>query len=224
MSLNATNLFEDTETTLLPCSESFWRSLFALFVLQGAPEAPEDFAVPIHVKKPGGGPAPWYKKRFTASEFAPGRISLADVAVEPTAPQTQKFLTKMCGGSSHPSFGIRPDILIRGRGAGPAFTFIESKTSTGLQANQIENYCAILAELDRKGHPAELLLLASIGMSNALDGQVVYLQGRLGTSFGLILWETVLSLMVERGFRIPGVDVQTWTKYVGILTEAVEPS
>jgi len=109
--------------------------------------------------------------------------------------------------------------LINGVGSQPNLTFIECKTSTDMQANQIENYATIISELNSRGIQCQLFLLASKGMSDVLDDQVRDLGKYLGGNFGLILWEDVFLHMIEMRFHVPGVDLNDWKKYSSLWPE-----
>jgi hypothetical protein len=215
--LNATNLFETA--ALLPCSESFWTTLFGLFLLEGALSQPDSFGITVYERNSNVKTPPYYELRRGSPRFVPGAILMSDVAIEPTTEKTQSFLSAKCSGLKLPCFGIRPDILINGVGSQPYLTFIECKTSTSMQANQLENYGTIIRELNLRGWQCQLLLLASKGMSEALDKQVRYLEKCLANDFGLILWENVLLHMIEMRFRIPGVDLKTWKAFSSIEPE-----
>lgn len=221
--LNATDLFgPNSAITLIPCSESFWSVLFALFLLEQTQRSPLDFAIPVYWRKVNARAAPWYERRRIEPYFAPGHLRLSDLTVEPTTTQTLAFLERVNDGFSLPAFGIRPDVLVLGKEERPCLTFIECKTSTGLQQNQMENYPLVIAELERKGRRCQLLLLASVGMSKELDGQVLRLQERLGTDFGVLLWEEVVSEMIQSKFENNRLDTQQWAKYVEVLSEEAQ--
>lgn len=109
--------------------------------------------------------------------------------------------------------------MINGVGSQPNLTFIECKTSTNMQDNQIENYKTIISELNSRGFQCQLFLLASKGMSNALDNQVRKLGEYLVRNFGLILWKDVLLHMIDMKFHVPGVDLNDWKEYSSLQPE-----
>jgi hypothetical protein len=222
LSPNATNLFAAASACLLPCSESFWTTLFGLYLLEGVEKESDSFGVNVYEHNSNTQLPPYYKLRQGSPRFVPGAISMCNVSIEPTTAKTQSFLTATCGGLNLPCFGIRPDILINGVGSQPNLTFIECKTSTDMQANQIENYTTMINGLNSRGVRCQLFLLASKGMSDVLDKQVRDLGKSLGRNFGLILWEDVLVHMIEMRFHVPGVGLNDWKKYSSLQPEVTQ--
>ena len=210
--LNATNLFGNTDASLPYCGESFWTTLFALFLLKGAQDNPDSFQVNVYERNSSNSSAPYYQLRRESPHFAPGAISMRDISIEPPPNKTQEYLAKQCGGLRLPCFGISPDIVIRVAGKS-VLTLIECKISGNMQSNQLDNYKTVVSELKALNVQCQLLLLASKGMANALDIQVRHLQESLDGNFGLILWEDVLLRMIETKFDVPGVDLNQWRRY-----------
>ena len=201
---NMTDLFKKERTGLPSSSESFWTSLFALYIL--------------HLGKIGGelkvwerlatGHAPWYGPRKTSSLIHLAGLKFEDISIEPTHERTARYFASVAGLLVEDA-GFSPDILLHRSSAapqsGPTCIVIENKLTEKLQKNQIENYPRLLGALEKKGIKAELLLLTFMG-SEPVDKQASTLKERLGNQLGLLLWEDVIREMTKRGFALAGVD------------------
>jgi hypothetical protein len=216
---NITNLFE--ETSGLPnSSESFWTSLFALYVLHlGGTNGTVKIWERLDSDK-----APYYRLRKGSSLLDLSGMKLENVTVEPKA--MAPYFKSVAELSAEDS-GFVPDVVLyrhSSRSSGPMYIFVENKITQQLQPNQIVNYPRLVQSLNKKGIEAEFLLLMSVG-SKTLDFQAKVLKTQLGPRFGLLLWEDIIRGMSNSGLVLPGVDFRQLVKYTGDLdVDAVQHS
>jgi hypothetical protein len=217
MELNATYLFELSKESkqefLLPCSESFWTTVFSLFLLQ-------------HGEQIGSLQVWRYQRRkeppfFTHLEdltFEVGKLQASQVAVEPSSASHMNHFRKLVNDDSEEIAtwsGFSPDLVVRrlldnGRFK---YSFVEVKTGSILAANQIDNYPKLISQLDRLCIPCEFLFLCSVG-GRALDLSVLSFQQlpELAGKFGVLLWEEVFLKMADVDFQPFGNKID-WRKY-----------
>lgn len=216
---NITNLFE--ETSGLPnSSESFWTSLFALYVLHlGATNGTVKVWERLDSDK-----APYYRLRKGSSLLDLSGLKLENVSVEPKA-MARYF--KSVADLSDKDSGFAPDVVLSrpsSRSSGPMYIVVENKITQRLQKNQMQNYPRLVQSLNKKGIEAEFLLLMSVGFEK-IDSQAKVLKTQLGPRFGLLLWEDIIRGMSSSGFVLPGVDFRQFVKYTGDLdVDAVQQS
>ncbi len=227
--MNATYLFERStheETIAVPplphSSESFWTSLFALFLLRLGQDKKGQLSV-WQCKSTQR--QPWYEERSDSASIDVRGIKFDDIAVEPPS------LVGRCLDANveiPPDIGgISPDILVRlpinNSRKKQKYLLIETKTvGADLSQRQVENYLNLLEFLKKRKVDSELLLLMSVGTTPAMHEAAQNLQRNLRSKFGLLLWEDVLRQMKECRFQLAGIDIEDWQKYTEALnTDAV---
>ena len=218
--MNATYLFErqglgGPHPTLPHSSESFWTSLFSLFLLHLGKKKNNGNQLSIWwCKKPPY--PPWYEPRPKNSFLDLRGLEFDDLAVEPPTLAGRYFETNV---EVPPNIGgIRPDVLVRLRSAGSnidtRYVLIENKTvGADLNTNQLEGYARLLSFLDGQNIQSQFLLLLSVGTTEAIYRSAKALQQKLEVRFGLLLWEDILQQMKESQFNLPGLDIDGWQKY-----------
>jgi hypothetical protein len=212
--LNATYLFEDSnKERVWPASaESFWTTLFSLFILHlSNGTAPRGKLTIWHCTD--GPKAPWYVPRSKEKlEFK--NVTFDDITVEPYGLCrpflcTNETLTAEAGGFS-------PDIVVRSRSKNrDHFVIIENKVTSGshLAPNQIENYPCLMKWLSERKISFDFLILQSVGCCDALAEQTRFLQKEWQRHFGILLWEEVLREMKRTNFLLTGVPIDRWERY-----------
>lgn len=177
--MNATGLFNSQEK-----GESFWTSLFSLFLLHlAARTTSRDVLTIWHCTD--GPKAPWYVRRLANSNLQLANVGFDDMAVEPSS---VSFMPE----EITPEAGyFPPDIVIRSNpGDGRHFFIIENKIKGHLQNNQIHNYPELIKWLlDHKISSFDFLILHSEGRSDALAQQTRNFQkSKWGADhFGILL-------------------------------------
>jgi hypothetical protein len=206
---NFKHLFEKT-SGLPKSSESFWTSLFALYVLHlGRTNGMIKVWERLDSDK-----APYYGPRKGSSSLDLSGLKFEDVSVEPKAHATACYF-KLVAGLSAEDSGFEPDLVLwrpPSGSSGPTYLFVENKITQKLQQNQMQNYPRLVKSLNKKGTKAEFLLLMSVG-SNEVDRQARILKTQLGPCFGLLLWEDILRGMSRSGLVLPGIDFQQLDKF-----------
>lgn len=207
---NATYLFERAGD-MPHHSESFWTSLFGLFVLH---LANREASLNIWQCRKTASEAS-YEPRIGANSLALKGIKACDMSIEPPTAATRRFVWNLLNEGVQAA-GIRPDILLRIRpsGVGPKekYIFIENKTTEDLQRNQEENYPSLIEAFNRLGKPCEFLLLTSVGADKPYNSALAF-QKIMGKNFGLILWEDAIRQMKREKFEIQGIDVEEWQPF-----------
>lgn len=206
---NFEHLFEKTGG-LPKSSESFWTSLFALYVLHlGRTNGMIKVWERLDSDK-----APYYGPRKGSSSLDLSGLKFEDVSVEPKAHAMAHYFNLVAGLSPKDS-GFEPDLVLSrspSGSPGTRYLFVENKITQKLQPNQMDNYPRLVKSLNKKGTKAEFLLLMSVG-SNKVDRQARILKTQLGPCFGLLLWEDILRGMSRSGLVLPGVDFQQLEKF-----------
>lgn len=181
MNLNATYLFQ------LPhpkshSSESFWTSLFALYL--------------IHCSQNGGMQIPTYglrKQGRYCSFIENGRfiidwpLTLNTVLVEA---QINRHLFPKLGTFPKAVTDLRPDISIIGE---DRICLIEVKT-IGAKLTQLDVYCQLVSLLQTR-YPTEFYVLLSHGYEKSSDLPNLAASMQENPSLNIILWEDVLGVM-----------------------------
>jgi len=214
--LNATYLFELTkgkseQEFALPCSESFWTTVFTLFLLGHSEQIGSIRVWHYQRQKP-------YFKSSQGRIFDLRGLHASHIAVEPSVASHIRHFGELVNDSSEEVArwsGFRPDLLVRrpltdGR---HKYTFVEVKTGSISAASQLENYSALISELTRKRIPCEFFFLCSVG-GKALDTSVLSFQqmADLNEKFAVLLWEEVFLEMAALSFQPLGTEID-WTKY-----------
>lgn len=214
---NATWLFEGTGAGNMPHnSESFWTSLFALFVLHLAKRGT---ALTVwQCKEPTDGR--YYELRHSSSSIALSGVQVADISIEPPTRAMQGFVYSLLNEKLDAA-GIRPDLFMRvplvGTPRQYKYVFIENKTTEGLQSNQEENYPALIKSIkEKKDTLCEFLLLTSVGSCKPYESAKRF-QESMGGSFGMLLWEDVFREMRAQDFKLAGIDVDAWQPFTNAL-------
>jgi hypothetical protein len=209
---NATYLFEAKNSQWPPSSESFWTTLFAIFLLEKKP-------VLTIWRYDNSSIRPYFSKRVSQNKQEPDCLFLdglifESVVVEPRAlsrnwPGTDEIPTADAGGFS-------PDVVIRLKN--DHFVIIENKITSGamLNKNQLENYPRLADWLTIKNCKFDILLLMSVG-ADGLYKQAKELMDKIGGNFGILLWEEVLKKMKESGFAKDYLPIDDWQKYTEAL-------
>jgi hypothetical protein len=215
--LNATYLFEMSPESdrefFLPCSESFWTTVFTLFLLKHAEQIGS-----IHAWRYERNTMPCFTNLTPELLDVRGLVS-SDIAVEPTTVSHIDHFRTLLDGPKNEDIarwcGFRPDVVIRRtlQEGNSKYTFIEVKTGSVSSGSQIENYPMLISNLTRRSIPCELFFLCSVG-GRALDTSVCALQesADLTGRFGVILWEEVFLKMAESGFQPFGHEM-SWARY-----------
>jgi hypothetical protein len=210
--MNATDFFEKNkgDRSFPRSSESFWTSIFALFLLHLSSN--EHGIVGLDVWKPTQGQGHWYERKKERVPFLVKDLRFENLAVEPRTllgvwPKVEFNINLT---------GISPDIILR-LNDGPRrwrYVLIENKVATGasLGSNQCTAYPDLVRRLNEEGTKCELLLLKSIGISQAYRDALT-LEARIEKYFGLLLWEDVFRTMQETHFSIPGIGVTTFQQF-----------
>jgi hypothetical protein len=207
--VNATDYFERRHGNRLypACSESFWSTVFAFFLLHLA-QTRQD--IRLRVWEPTQQPPRlWYKPKRDELAFDVTGLVFEGIAVEPTTvagvwPDIDITLT-----------GIAPDLFLRFDRTKGTYVFVETKVTTGasLNSNQESNYPALVTRLAARGTDVRLLILKSIGCCSRLYAQSTRLQGQLGDRFGILIWEEVFREMRRSKFSLPGLDTESLQAY-----------
>lgn len=213
--MNATNLFEYFKKSgkLPSLSESFWTSVFAVFLLHLSHDIKTTPKIDVwHCKQ--ATKAPYYKRR----EGDP--LNVAGLTIENLGIEV-KYLTKEWGdvfGLLDPKIGgIKPDILVKLPSASigkTKYVFIENKTEYGasLGENQKKAYPDLIKFLNGQGIQSEYLILQSVSCKDAFFRDLQSLQRELKDKFGILFWEDILRLMGKTNFRPAGFDVTSWVE------------
>lgn len=191
--MNATYFFEKKHA-LPASSESFWTSLFAIFLLHlGRTNPPIQLGVWRPIEDAVN--APWFR-RVERPSFDISGLSLDQVAVEP------KDLCHLFPELSVRVTGISPDILVR---RDNRFMIVENKITTGakLNSNQCDAYADLVKERESQ---LFYFVLMSYGCQSSFYSQLIGLSGRLQRNFGILLWEDVFRAMELSNFSFPGFD------------------
>lgn len=205
---NATWLFQRKNGSLPACSESFWTTTFAYFLLHLADVKDAELTI---WRCTGSNCAPWYEPRPTSSKLSVSGLQFDDLSVECPSLAGNFFSPDLC---VPPEIGgFRPDVLVKtfpqGTKKQPKYWLIETKTTELLQGNQEINYPRLVNYLAQHVIDAEFLLLISVG-AEGLYRPASQLQRELDHRFGLLLWEDVIRRMAQYGFRLPGLSVADW--------------
>lgn len=218
---NTTSLFEclGEQGKLPSLSESFWTSIFAVFLLHLSHTANGTTQINVwHCKDASTPPRqckqPYYKLR-EGKPFMVTGLAIENLGVE------VKYLTKewidVCGVVDPGIGGIKPDIVLRLPSAsmGKAkYVLIENKIRYGtpLSENQKKEYPDLINFLNGQGIQCEYLILQSVSCDNAFFGGLQFLQRKLDDKFGILFWEYILKLMEKTNFRPAGLDIASWVK------------
>lgn len=219
--LNATHLFQRKESakgtpTFPYSSESFWTSIFSVFLLYlGKKNGKQSHLRVLECKNSED--VPKYKLRRDSPTLAVSGLSFEDLAVEPNRDAMCNYFYDLANATPRIA-GFEPDLLIRLRTRQPGkkerYVFIENKMEGPLQRNQVENYPTLVEYLNENGIESEFLLLISLGNKRVYK-QINYLDQHKNDNFkfGLLIWEDVLHRMKEELFHLPGADIAGWQKY-----------
>ena len=216
---NATHLFEAKAAPWPAASESFWTTLFALFLLHLSRQADHDLTI-WTPHSPARGK--FYAPRTRRPRLQLPALDFDDVIVEPRGfvkrwPGTQLMLSADAGGFS-------PDIVVWCRRADTDdhFLIVENKvTYRGCLAdNQLENYPRLATRLGEQDISFDLLLLHTAGSDGALYDQARRLQAEpWGERLGMLLWEEVFEAMHRTKFAAGLLPVSGWTRYSALLPD-----
>jgi hypothetical protein len=217
---NATYLFEgyspDGVRPQLPhSSESFWSSIFALFLLHLAGKEEGDAHLAVWQPKTPVQPPCYYERRQGSPTINVKNVKFADIAIEPTTVTGRFFRHDL---EVTIEFNFRPDILIKltptSPLGSPKWILVENKTvGDGLAKSQFENYLKLMKFLEQNRVDAELLLLVSVGTTdNTIYNSAKNFQTHLGARFGVLLWEDVLREMGKQAFAPGGLDTAAWAR------------
>ncbi len=217
---NATYLFDRFEKDQLPpCSESFWTTLFALFILHLGQTSDGKLRV-FQTKEPAA--HPWYDP-IPVRSVTLSKIAFDDLIIEPQS-LSSCFSTPL----SVQLGGFETDVFMRMHdrtASKPKYLLVEVKTgsSASLQENQLSNYPGLVTQLNKQNIDTELLLLLSVGANDKLYKQTKDLEKKRDENFkfGLLLWEDILRQMAFSNFSPSGIDTGTWAKN---YTQALQPS
>ncbi|MCB1600679.1 MAG: hypothetical protein KDI66_11750 [Xanthomonadales bacterium] len=203
---NATYLFDGRTSGVLPKSESFWTTVFALFLIHlGRPSTKH---VDIGIWSPDGDKKPFHYRRFSKlvnSDFF--NLTANELQVERRP------------GSILPAFlndkvlnGTAPDLLVPISSRG--WLLIENKTCEHQVATNSQklNYPEIITRLRKNACTSRYLLLMSHGATKHFN-QACELHNELKDAFGILLWEDVLRRMAETDFDILGISKQELNSY-----------
>lgn len=207
-------------------SESFWTTLFAMFVLHiGSLDPPRQLTV-WHCTD--GSQNKWYTPRKKRPSVVFTGVKFDDLTIEPSTlskkewPGTNLLLSPEDGGFS-------PDVVIRVPGEDHGkdhFIIIENKITYGacLQENQMINYPRLIARLIENQISFDFLFLQSAGCSEELARQALCFQKQpWADNFGILLWEQVLREMDNTHFA-PYLPIKEWQKYSEALdTDCAQP-
>ncbi len=203
--MNATHLFEKVQgdRSLPPSSESFWTSMFALFLLHVARSGDGTLAA---WQPSSTGHRPWYERMPKSLWLHVRGLEFDGITVE-----LGTVVNVWREAKIDPRLGgVSPDILARilSQDAKPRFVLIENKVASGatLNANQVSAYPELIRFLEAKGIDASLFVLQPVGCSQRLYAATKFLQARLLERFGILLWEDMFRVMHRSGFSIPGFD------------------
>ncbi len=221
--LNATDLFEDKTKFCPPSSESFWTSLFSLFLMHIGGRASRGHLT-IWQCTDGTEP-PWYAPRTQNPMLGLSNIAFHDIAVQPLTlprawPCTADFLPIDIGGFS-------PDLLVRSRNEnGEYFLIVENKITHGarLAENQAENYPRLIRWLIERQISFDFLILQSAGCCDDLAKQCRSFQSEpWADRFGILLWEEVFRVMKSTGFMSDCLPIDDWQRYSEALDKDCMP-
>lgn len=218
--MNASHLFEQRrhEGGLPDSSESFWTTLFALFLLHIGKAEQEQGRLGVWLCKKDEPNPPWYVPRKGAPTLNLLGLNFEDISVEPDTlygwrPHSNLALPADIGG-------FRPDVLARlrrQRRGDESYLVIENKRWSALSSAQEESYLNLMNFFEESGINAELMLLFPVGCSTKLFNQAQHLQDLLPDRFGVLLWEEVFQRMRAYGWHVSGIDVDGWQKYTDDL-------
>jgi len=218
--LNATDLFiqpllgEEIGLQLQP-SESFWTSIFALFLLHLGSQPRQNSTLPVYQCRLTSA-APWYERRSAAPELIMEGLKFDGIVVEPRT-------LKGFSGAPETISGIRPDLFftIKMETDKRKYCFVENKTVGNLNSNQLQAYPKFINYLSGQNYDCEYLLLLSVGCSNKTFREAQGLQARLQGHFGLLLWEEVFRQMKIRDFDLPFIREMDLLSYAKCLETEV---
>lgn len=204
---NATYLFKNVGGIWSANGESFWTSLFALYLMhlshQGNPT--------LRVWRPNR-ESKKYELRKPRGELLLSPIRFSDIAIEatigernwPTGPFVDKHL------------GMKPDILVKYRdNEMDRYLIIESKVGDDnkLRAEQERNYANLATWLRERQIVFDILVLQSIGNAALFDRFSKPIDGVKADEFGLLLWEDAIASMSRIGFEPVGLPVKEWLPF-----------
>lgn len=213
---NATDLFAGGRG--FPAhSESFWTSVFALFLLHLASQEK-----PLRLwRYESSRQRPWYWRHQSTPALDLSGLRPGDLSVEPTTRGHGDFFQVLADVSVKKA-GFRPDILLRlssSDAKGDRFILLENKTTEHLQRNQMENYPALSRALSEKGVKNHVCLLMSLGADDSFCKCVEELHSDLGQGFSIVLWEDVFRSMKAAGFQPVSLPVDEWLEYTALLDD-----
>ncbi len=212
--LNATYLFEKDDGPL-PSSESFWSTLFSMYLLHlSATDTTNKIVTTWFCKDEG---PPWFERTPDDAWLNVDGLTSNNIAVEPNG---LVGLWKNSKINSDPYFtGINPDIVFRIplKNGGFRYTLIENKVKTDadLNSNQKSSYPDLIKRLRKEeGIECSLFLLQSLGADKMFKSSLMLQNEFLhGNQFGIILWEDVIRCMKRDSFFIKGIDFAEWIPY-----------
>lgn len=216
--LNATYLFEEKKTDgslpeLPHKSESFWTTIFALFLLHLGNTKTGKGKLPIfQCIEPRPNQRPWYERRHENPILNLAGLKFEDLTVEPPSLAGPWF--HLDREAPQEKGGFRPDVVIAPRQSNsvPNYILIENKTiGSNLTKRQMDNYTNLFSFLSNNKINCEFLLLLSVG--NNIDKAARKLQEKLKDKFGLLLWEDILRQMKVHQFQLPGINIEQWQEY-----------
>jgi len=215
---NMTYLFErlESKSKLPACSESFWTSIFCLYLLHLGEMKKKDQRLKIWQFNENDSRYSQQANRYLTVDS----MTFDDFVSEPRRLQ-EVYQSNNDPLTIPPKYGgFEPDIILRipnERDNKYKYVLIENKITTNayLAGNQMENYPLLVEYLLGKSINCEFYILRSVGCSKKLDKQAIIFQNRLNNNFGILLWEDILLQMVDCKFHLPGINPNNWKQYMG---------
>lgn len=215
---NMTYLFErlESKSKLPACSESFWTSIFCLYLLHLGEMKKKDQRLNIWQFSKSDS---WYSQQPHRYLTVDG-MTFDDIVSEP------KGLWEAYRSNDNPLTippecgGFEPDIILRipnERDDKYKYVLIENKITTNacLAGNQMTNYPLLIKYLSYNSIYCEFYILRSVGCSKKLDEQTIFFQNELNKNFGILLWEDIMLQMIDFKFNLPGINPTNWKQYSG---------
>jgi hypothetical protein len=211
---NATYLFNGDDKNWPASSESFWTTLFGLFVLHLSNIGEPTTGLNIW-QGANGTDGKWYERRKPSTTLELSNLSFNSIAIEPSNLLKILWPEKL----EQKEGGFSPDIVIKTRKADGSdhFIIIENKGSGAtLRENQLENYPRLMDWLKVKKVSFDFLLLQSVGNNYYLFKKACELQKKY-EQFGILLWEEALRVMQKTHFAPQGLPIPLWQVYADAL-------
>ncbi len=164
---NATDLFElrRKEKRLPDSSESFWTTLFGLFLLHVAKNGSKGSELQVW-RCSDSHEAPWFEPRRNLPPLDLTGLDFDSLTVEPIGKSMSQYFWTVAKVPLKIA-RFEPDLVLEvsgtQQGGNTKYIFIENKTEGPLQRNQTENYPQLINYLSQKGVGTEFLLLVSVG-------------------------------------------------------------